>query len=130
MRHFIDPFEYANRGGHLPPTSTRGLPTSTSSHLEATPCIVRITYITKNMAGTSTFYTSRTTTTTAEVRQVRLGDAKPHGLAYVDDLLIAGTSSATSPDLPKMACQNKKDVRRTTKIFPFCRFRGHNFNLI
>ena len=32
-----------------------------------------------HVAGTSTFYTSGTTTTAAEVRQVRLGEAKPHG---------------------------------------------------
>ena len=68
MRQLLGLFEYADRGGHLRPTSSRGLPTSTSSHLEATLCTVRLTYITKNVAGTSTFYTARTTTTTAEVR--------------------------------------------------------------
>ena len=68
-------FEYANRGGHLRPASSRGPPTSTSSHLEATSCRIWFAHITKDVAGT----TSRTTTTTTEGRQVRMGEAKPHG---------------------------------------------------
>ena len=55
------------------------------------------------MAGTSTFYTSGTTTTTVEVRQVRLGEAKPHGfgirrrLAHrrniKGDIVVSGATS-------------------------------------
>ena len=52
-RHLIGFLEYADRGGHLRPTSTRGLPTSTSSHLETTSCIVQIAHITEDVAGTS-----------------------------------------------------------------------------
>ena len=79
MRHLIGLFEYADRGGHLRPASSRGLSTSTSSHLEATSCIIWFAHITKDVLRTSTFYTSRTTTTTTEGRQVRMGEAKPHG---------------------------------------------------
>ena len=55
------------------------------------------------MAGTSTFYTSGTTITTAEVRQVRLGEAKSHGfglrgrLAHrriiKGDIIVSGATS-------------------------------------
>ena len=76
--------------------------TSTSSTLEATPCsIARITYITKNVAGTSTFYTSRTTTTTVEVRQARLDEAKPHGFGLhrrliKRNIIVSGATSTIS----------------------------------
>ena len=99
MRNIIGRLEYADRGGHLRPTSTRGLPTS----LEVTSCIVRTTYITKHVAGTSTFDTSGTTTTTVEVRKMRLGEAKPHGfglrrqLAHCrhikGDIIVSGATS-------------------------------------
>ena len=96
------PFEYADRGGHLRPASSRGLPTSTSD-LEATSGIMWFAHITKDVAGTSTFYTLRTTATTTEVRQVRLGEAKPHGLGLrrrlahrrniKGDIIVSGATS-------------------------------------
>ena len=48
------------------------------------------------MAGTSTFYTSGTTTTTVEVRQTRLGEAKPHGFGLRRRLAHRKTSRETS----------------------------------
>ena len=84
-----------DRGGHLRPTSTRGLPTSTSSHLETTSCIVH--YTSPKMWQEHL---------NATLRDMQLHQLKSDRcvwvkkniivLAYVDDLLIAGTSRDTT----------------------------------
>ena len=53
MRRLIGFLEHADRGAQLHPTSSRGLPTSTSSHLEATSCVVWFACIIEDVERTS-----------------------------------------------------------------------------